>query len=103
MAGDLAAALDPVVLAERLELSPDSWQEEFLGSTSDRILLNCCRQAGKSTMTALLGVHTAVYQPESLVLMLSPSLTIVSETSFEDPSTRKGVDPRFMTRSLVRV
>ena len=74
LANDLAAALDPAVLAEKMDLHPDPWQERFLRSSSNRILLNCCRQAGKSTMTALLGVHTAVYQPGSLVLMLSPSL-----------------------------
>ena len=74
LANDLAAALDPVVLAHQLGFDPDPWQKEFLRSTAGRILLNCSRQAGKSTMTALLGVHTAVYHPDSLVLMLSPSL-----------------------------
>src|SRR5581483_3403311 len=31
------------------------------------------RQAGKSSVTAVLAVHVAVYQPGSLVLMLSPA------------------------------
>jgi hypothetical protein len=37
-------------------------------------LLNCSRQSGKSTITAVLAVHTALYDPGSLTLLLSPSL-----------------------------
>lgn len=73
LAADLACALDPAELARKVGLPPDPWQEEFLRSTESRILLNCARQSGKSTVTALLGVHTAVYEPGALVLLLSPS------------------------------
>jgi hypothetical protein len=38
------------------------------------MLLNCSRQSGKSTTTAIIGLHTAIYAPGSLVLLLSPSL-----------------------------
>ena len=44
-----------------------------------RILLNCSRQSGKSTITALLAVHTAHETPNSLVLLLSPALRQSSE------------------------
>lgn len=74
LALDLASALDPVQLAREAGLEPDAWQVKFLRSEAPRVLLNCCRQSGKSTMTAFLGVHTALYDPGSLVLMLSPSL-----------------------------
>lgn len=37
-------------------------------------MLNCSRQAGKSTTTALMATHTALYVPGSLTLLLSPSL-----------------------------
>jgi hypothetical protein len=36
--------------------------------------LNCSRQSGKSRTVAALAVHTAVFQPGSLTLLLSPSL-----------------------------
>ena len=52
----------------------DPWQRRVLESESNRILLNCSRQTGKSTVTALLAVHTAHFEPGSLVLLLSPSL-----------------------------
>jgi hypothetical protein len=74
LAADLAASLDPVAFARRVGLEPDPWQAQVLRSPSARLLLNCCRQSGKSTITAVLAVHTALYQPGSLVLMLSPTL-----------------------------
>lgn len=74
LARDLALALDPAGLLEAIGLDPDPWQAQFVRSEAQRILLNCCRQSGKSTVTAALAVHTAVYAPGSLVLLLSPSL-----------------------------
>jgi hypothetical protein len=59
---------------EELGLSPDPWQEQFLRSDAQRQLLLCCRQAGKSTTTAVLALHEALYTPRALVLLLSPSL-----------------------------
>lgn len=40
-------------------------------ASSRRLLLNCTRQSGKSTTTAALAAHTAIYQPGALVLMVS--------------------------------
>lgn len=73
LARDLAAALDPVVLARRAGIEPDPWQAEVLRSPASRMLLNCSRQSGKSTITAVLALHEAQYVPGSLVLLLSPS------------------------------
>lgn len=74
MAADLARALDPVLLAKDAGLNCDPWQAELLRSSAPRVLLNCCRQSGKSTMAAVLAAYTALYQPGSLVLVLSPTL-----------------------------
>jgi hypothetical protein len=74
IAADLAVALDPVLLARQVGLDPDPWQCGVLRSSSPRQLLNASRQSGKSTTVALLNVHTALYQPDSLCLMLSPTL-----------------------------
>jgi Terminase large subunit, T4likevirus-type, N-terminal len=74
LAPDLAAGLDPVLLAEQAGLVPDDWQADVLRSTAARVLLLCSRQAGKSTITAILAVHCALYEPGSLVLLLSPTL-----------------------------
>lgn len=74
LAGDLASALDPVLFANRAGIEPDPWQAGVLRSRSQRLLLNCSRQSGKSTTTAIVGLHQAIYHPGSLVLLLSPSL-----------------------------
>jgi hypothetical protein len=74
LATDLQLALDPVQLAERAGIAADPWQADVLRSTAPCLALNCCRQAGKSLMAAILAVHTVVYTPASLVLVLSPSL-----------------------------
>ena len=71
IASDLARALDPVLLAEQAGISPDPWQVEVLRSTAPRMLLNASRQSGKSTITSLLAIHTAMYEPGALILMLS--------------------------------
>lgn len=71
---DLSMALDPALAMEALGHSPDPWQEEFLRSTAARSILLCSRQAGKSTTTSVLALHTATYTPNALVLLLSPSL-----------------------------
>src|SRR5438270_6043945 len=58
---------------ERLGLQPDTLQAEVLRSPGKRGILNCCRQWGKSTITAAKAVHQAVERPESLTLVVSPS------------------------------
>jgi hypothetical protein len=75
----LALALDPSLLLEGQGLSPDPWQRALLVSTDRQILLNCSRQSGKSTVVAALALHTALFTPGALVLLLSPSLRQSSE------------------------
>jgi hypothetical protein len=75
----LASALrqqsDPgAFLEERLNFCPDPWQARLLCSPEPRIILNCSRQSGKSTIAAGLAVHTVVFVPDALVLLVSPTL-----------------------------
>ena len=78
-ADDLALALDPALLMSRCGLDPDQWQADLLRSQPHRALLLCCRQSGKSTTTAVLGLHRALFHPGSLVLLLSASQDQSSE------------------------
>jgi hypothetical protein len=71
---DIALALDPSLLMRFSGLEPDPWQQELLRSSFTRQLLLCSRQTGKSTTTAFLALHEAIYRERALVLMLSPSL-----------------------------
>jgi hypothetical protein len=71
---DLRLALDRPSFARALGLEPDPWQERLLRSSSARLLLNCCRQSGKSTMTGIIALHRALYHSGSLILCLAPAL-----------------------------
>jgi hypothetical protein len=62
-----------VRLLRNLGLEPDPWQIEVLEGGHPRLLLNCCRQAGKSTVVAMLGLAEAVFVPGTQVLLLSRS------------------------------
>jgi hypothetical protein len=65
---------DRVEFARTLGVHPDPWQLRLLRSEASRVLLNCSRQSGKSTMAALLALHRALTVPGSLVLCLAPAL-----------------------------
>jgi hypothetical protein len=77
---DLRMGLDPVAFCmKRIGIIPDAWQEAALRWAGKRLILNCSRQSGKSTITAILGLHRALYHPDSLILLVSPSLRQSSE------------------------
>lgn len=53
---------------------PDEWQTEVLQSDAYKMLLNCGRQVGKSTVVSILALHQVLFHPNSLVLVVSRSL-----------------------------
>lgn len=72
---DLVCGLDPVALARtRLGFHPEGWQIQALRWGGTRLLLNCHRQAGKSTVAAILALHEAMFRATSLTVLVSPSL-----------------------------
>lgn len=73
MARDLARALDPVLLARDCGIEPDDWQANLLRSTARQVLILASRQVGKTTTTGLIALATALYQPASLTIIVSPS------------------------------
>src|SRR3954453_7072230 len=100
LAVDLAHALDPVAFVQdRLKFEPDPWQASLLRSRARWILLNCCRQSGKSTTTAAVALHTAIYDP-GLILLVSPSLRQSKSCSQRSPaSSRISSRPRCSKRT----
>ena len=71
---DLLNAVDPVGWTRRtLGFQPDANQQTILASPHKRMLLNCSRQWGKSTVTAAKAVHRALEFPEKLIVAMSPS------------------------------
>jgi hypothetical protein len=69
----LAFALDPSLILTARGMAPDPWQRALLLSHDRQILLNASRQSGKSTVVSALALHTALFTPGALVLLLSPS------------------------------
>jgi hypothetical protein len=76
----LRGAASTAVPADRVEFATaaglpdlDRWQERLLLSEAPRVLLNCSRQAGKSTMAGIVTLHRALTVPGSLVLILAPA------------------------------
>ncbi|MBA2518950.1 MAG: hypothetical protein H0V24_04745 [Chloroflexia bacterium] len=67
------APLTAVAVAQASGLAPDEWQRTVLESDARQLILLCARQSGKSTISAVLATHAALYQAPSLVLCLSPS------------------------------
>ena len=63
----------PADLAEAVGIPLDPWQLELLGSTWQQALLNCSRQSGKSTVSALMGIAEVLYTPGATVLIVAPS------------------------------
>ena len=58
---------------EKLGFPPDAAQERVLTTQSRRVVMNCTRQWGKSTVTAAKAVHQAYMVAGSLTLVVSPS------------------------------
>ncbi len=73
MARDMARAFDPVMLALDSGIVPDRWQEQLLRQRPKRALLLCARQSGKTEAAITLVEWTALYEPGSLSLIVSPS------------------------------
>ncbi len=58
---------------DSLAFQPDAGQARVLDLTVRRGLLNCSRQWGKSTVTAIRAVHNAFFNANSLTLVLAPT------------------------------
>src|SRR6266481_555558 len=62
-----------VAIMRSLQMEPDPWQVEVLAGGHKRLLLNCCRQAGKSTVVAMLSLVEALLWQNAVILLLSRS------------------------------
>jgi Terminase large subunit, T4likevirus-type, N-terminal len=76
LSNDLATSVDPIRFAALLGFKKlDVWQRDLLlSSNNKRVLLVAARQVGKSAACSLLALHYSLNHPDSLVLVLSPSL-----------------------------
>lgn len=68
-----AELMAPGLFARQVGFAPDPVQMRVLDRCVRRGILNCTRQWGKSTVTALKALHRAWCEPGCLVLVASPS------------------------------
>ena len=71
----------------------DAWQAKLLRSQDRQIALNCGRQVGKSSAVAVLASHTAVFDAESLILLIAPSLRQSRELAIKVSSFLGSIEP----------
>lgn len=65
---------DPASVLSLAGMRPDPWQAALLRNLPDQTLAVCSRQSGKSTGAAGCCLNTALLEPGSLTLILSPTL-----------------------------
>ena len=70
---DFSRAIDPCLLAKDCGIDPDPVQAKLLTSTSRKVLVNACRQFGKSSVTGLVALHEALYHAPAMIILISPS------------------------------
>ncbi len=100
-------ALDPAQFARTvLNFQPDATQQKVLQHNPRRLILNCNRQWGKSTISAILLAHRAIFSAGSLSIILGPSERQSAETlrkvaAFLRDAKVKTVSDRVNRHSLV--
>jgi hypothetical protein len=74
----------------------DEKQQQVLDTTSLRGILNCTRQWGKTTICAIKALHYALFHPNSLVIVASPSLRQSGEflRKARQAAAKLGIPPR---------
>lgn len=70
----IAWSLDPAYFAQRsLDFTPDAHQKRVLQTPAHRMILNCTRQWGKSTVCGIKALHLALALEETLVVVAAPT------------------------------
>ena len=87
--------LHPEIFAEEaLDFHPDPWQRAVLKDrTSKRLILNCNRQAGKSTIAAIRVLHEAYFKRNALCLLCGPGARASGELFKQFVKYRDMLDP----------
>jgi integrase len=90
----VAYALDPVLWTQDVVgWTADPWQVNLLRSQDPQIALNCGRQVGKSSAVGVLASHTAVFDADSLILLIAPSQRQSRELAIKVSSFLGSIEP----------
>jgi phage terminase large subunit len=92
----------PLKVMRSLGMEPDPWQVQVLQSEDKRLLLNCSRQAGKSTVVAVLALIEAVRRPGAMVVLLSKTLPQAKELFNMVKEFHARLGSRFLVKRTVQ-
>lgn len=74
VADRLLASSSPLEFAQELKFDLDPWQCKVLTTPKRRVQMNCCRQSGKSAVTAIKMLFESNAVEESTSLIYAPAL-----------------------------
>lgn len=98
--------MDPVLFAKAFfGFDATPYQAKFLRDPSKRIVLRWSRQSGKSTFLAIRALYYAMTHPETLTLLVAPSLrqSMITRDKIEDQLMRVPLGiRRLFVRKLLR-
>jgi len=77
---EILAIADPGFIMRRAGLVPDIWQQRLCDLQEPRALFLVCRQAGKSTAAAALGLSRMIEYPDAPVIIVTPTERQSQET-----------------------
>jgi hypothetical protein len=60
-------------LLAAIEFNPDPIQRDLLSTPARRVILNCTRQWGKSSVASIKAILTALTTPQATIIAMSPS------------------------------
>lgn len=81
-----------------LGIDPDPWQREVIEGRHPRLLLNCCRQAGKTTVVGLAALLEAMTNAMTRVLLVSRSHRQAREMLRQMAFFHKVLGGKYLTR-----
>lgn len=79
MMREIYCGIDPVMYLEGIGFEVFPWQAEVLSDESTRVCIDGARQGGKSTLMSAIVCHKAKYYPDSLSVILAPTLMQANE------------------------
>lgn len=76
---ELALGISVSKYLRHVGFRPHPWQDAVSRTRSKRVILNCARQAGKSTFVSAIPCHAARFYPGSLNIVIAPTEDQASE------------------------
>ncbi|KKL72988.1 hypothetical protein LCGC14_2079450, partial [marine sediment metagenome] len=88
---EMFAAADPAFVLRCGGIEPEPWQEDICRCKDLRILLLICRQVGKSTTAAVIGLSRMLQHADTPVIIVAPKQDQAKETLRKGKNFLRGI------------